>query len=250
MRPPDGSQIVFTAFDRLWVRDLPEGEARRLTDADVGEFHPVWSPDGQSIAYVTWDDADGGHIMKVPAAGGAPLQLTATGAMYYNLAWSPDGERIVASRGAARELKEASGVFFGPIGGEFVWVPGAAATPAEAEVISPTGLRDVAHFAADDPDRIYAYSPIEGLVSFRWDGTDVKRHLVVRGRQGVAGIGDPHPGQWEFLPRRVFPWRQAPDPTDPEAPRGARRACASRPDHVVAGRRPGIRPVWHRPLRG
>ena len=215
---PGGGQVVFTAFDRLWIRDLPDGEARRLTDGDAGEFHPQWSPDGRWIAYTTWDDTDGGHIMKVAVEGGEPIRLSATAALYYNVAWSPDGERIVASRGAARQLKEAAGAFFGPIGGEFVWVPAVGPEPAEAEVISPTGLRDVPHFAADDPDRIYAYSPIEGLVSFRWDGTDVKRHLIVRGRQGISGIGDPHPGQWEFLPRRVFPWRQGPDPTDPDPP--------------------------------
>ena len=215
---PGGEQVVFTAFDRLWIRDLPDGEARRLTDGEAGEFHPQWSPDGRWIAYTTWDDADGGHIMKVAVEGGEPIPLSATAALYYNVAWSPDGERIVASRGAARQLKEAAGAFFGPIGGEFVWVPAAGPQPAEAEVISPTGLRDVPHFAADDPDRIYTYSPVEGLVSFRWDGTDVKRHLIVRGRQGISGIGDPHPNQWEFLPRRVFPWRQGPDPTDPDPP--------------------------------
>jgi len=215
---PGGGQLVFTAFDRLWIRDLPDGEPRRLTEGDAGEFHPQWSPDGRWIAYTTWDDSDGGHIMKVAVEGGEPIRLSATAALYYNVAWSPDGERIVASRGAARQLKEAAGAFFGPIGGEFVWVPTAGPEPAEAAVISPTGLRDVPHFAADDPDRIYAYSPVEGLVSFRWDGTDVKRHLIVRGRQGIAGIGDPHPNEWEFLPRRVFPWRQGPDPTDPDPP--------------------------------
>ena len=211
---PGGDRIVFTAFDRLWIKDLPDGEARRLTEAEVGEFHPRWSRDGRWIAYVTWDDDRGGHIMKVSAQGGAPTRLTATAAMYYNVAWSPDGERIVASRSAARDLKEVTG-FYNPVGGEFVWVPAMAADPSEVEVISPTGLRDVAHFASGEPDRIYAYSPAEGLVSFRWDGTDVRRHMVVRGSQGVAGIADPHVDRWEYLPRRVFPWRRLPDPTDP-----------------------------------
>ena len=211
---PDGDRIAFTAFDRLWVKELPDGEARRASSHDVGEYHPQWSPDGRWIAYATWDDADGGHVMKAPADGGEPVRLTATAALYYNVTWSPDGTRIVATRGAARELKEATGLFFGPLGAEFVWVPASGEAPAEAEVISPTGSRDVAHFAADEPDRIYAYSPVEGLVSFRWDGTDVKRHLVVRGRQGLRGIGSPH-REWEFLPRRVYPWRLGPDPTEP-----------------------------------
>ena len=224
---PDGGRIVFTAFDRLWVKELPDGDVQRLTDADVGEFHPHWSPDGSRIAYVTWDDSEGGHIMTVPAAGGAATQLTATAAMYYNVAWSPDGQRIVASRGAARDLKEASGAFFGPIGGEFVWVPAAG---GEVTVISPTGSRDVAHFRSDEPDRIYAYSFAEGLVSFRWDGTEVKRHLQVIGSQGLSGIGDPHPERLVSMPRRVFPWRMAdlrdgntlgrPRPERPEAGAG------------------------------
>ncbi len=211
----DGSQVVFTAFDRLWIRELPEGESRRLTDAEVGEFHPQWSPDGAWVAYVTWDDADGGHVMKVPAAGGTPTQLTSVGALYSNVAWSPDGARIVTTRAAARQLKDASDPFFGAVGGEFVWVP---SDGGDVTVISPTGMRDVPHFASNEPDRIYAYSPVEGLVSFRWDGTDVQRHLRVLGRQGVAGYSSPHPNEWEYLPRRVFPWRQGPDPTDPDPP--------------------------------
>ena len=213
---PTGDRMVFTAFDRLWVQDMPDGEPMRLTGADAGEFHPRWSPDGQWIAYATWDDSEGGHIMKVAASGGEPVRLSATPAAYSNVAWAPGGDRVVATRSAASDLMAGSGLFAGPLGGEFVWVPSAGIEPAEPEVISPTGFRDVMHFAAGEPDRIYAYSPIEGLVSFRWDGTDVKSHLLVRGAAGAREIGDPHPDQWEYLPRRVFPWRKAPDPTDPE----------------------------------
>ena len=206
---PDGRQIAFTAFDRLWVQTLPDGEPRRLTDADVGEFQPQWSPDGLWIAYVTWDDDTGGHIMKVPAAGNAPArELTDATALYTNPAWTPDGTRIVASRGAARELREAAGLFFGPLGGDFVWV---GSEGGDVTRIAPTGSRDVPHFVDDQPDRIYAYSPVEGLVSFRWDGTDVKRHLQVRGSAGPAG-GSPHGDQPVFLPRRVAAASRTADP--------------------------------------
>lgn len=199
---PDGRRLAFTAFDRLWVQDVAGGEARRVSDADVGEYHPVWSPDGASLAYVTWDDSAGGHIMRARADGsGRPQQLTSAAALYYNPAWSPDGQRIVASRGAARELKKAPDIFFGPLGGEFVWVP---ASGGAITVIAPTGSRDVAHFSADEPERIYAYSGREGLVSFRWDGTDVKEHLRVRGAL-PPGLATPHPQDWRVMPRRVFP---------------------------------------------
>jgi Tol biopolymer transport system component len=200
---PDGSKIAFTAFDRLWVQDFPRGEPRRLTQATGGgEFHPTWSPDGQWIAWASWNDANGGHLWKARADGrGRPQQLTSVAALYYNPTWSPDGTRIVASRGAARELKKAPDIFFGPLGGEFVWVP---AEGGAVTVIAPTGNRDVPHFNVNEPDRIYAYSRGEGLVSFRWDGTDVKRHVQVRGEPARMG-GNPHPDELEVLPRRVFP---------------------------------------------
>ncbi len=201
---PDGKRIVFTALDRLYLMDLPGGTPRRLDPAEVGQYHPVWSPDGKSVAYVTWADAGGGQIMKVAVDGGAkvrPVQLTRTGALYYNLAWSPSGSRIVATRGASRDLREAQGFFGGPLGAEFVWVSSAG---GDAVVIAPTGTRDAAHFAADT-NRIYAYSPVEGLVSFRWDGTDVKQHLRVTGLPAGGGAADFDPGDQVTLPRRIFP---------------------------------------------
>jgi Tol biopolymer transport system component len=213
---PDGKLIAFTAFDRIWVQELPDGSPRRLSDAEVGEYFPAWSPDGRSVAYVTWDDSGGGHIMKASVTGsGQPVQLSSVAALYYNLAWSPNGQRIVASRGAARDLKEAAGIFFGPLGGEFVWVP---SDGGDVTVIAPTGNRDVAHFARNEPDRIYAYSFSEGLVSFRWDGTDVKRHLRVRGAP-TAGAGNPHEEDWVIMPRRIFPVpKTALEPTEAGAP--------------------------------
>ena len=31
------------------------------------EAMPAWSPAGDEIAYVTWDETDGGHIYRVAA---------------------------------------------------------------------------------------------------------------------------------------------------------------------------------------
>jgi Tol biopolymer transport system component len=205
---PDGSMVAFTAFGRVWVKTLPDGAPRRISSADIGEYHPAWSPDGRSLAWVTWDDESGGMIMRAPVAGrGGPVALTRSPALYYNVAWSPDGERVVATRVAARVLQEATGGFWGPVGGEFIWIP---ARGGEAAVIAPTGPRDVLHFRADEPDRLYAYGWGEGLVSFRWDGSDLRQHLRVTGPP-PPGLGIPvHDDHHDVLPRRVFPVLESP----------------------------------------
>ncbi len=188
---PDGRRVAFTALDRLYVADLPGGTPRRLTTQDVGEYFPVWSPDGTSIAYATWDDRES-YIMRVPAAGGTPVRLTRTSAYYRQLAWSPDGRRIVAIRSRAQDLRDAYDPFIAGLGSEFVWIPAQGAGSGEVTVIGPTGGRSRPHFTSDT-GRIYTYGslpneppqpglPSVGLVSMRWDGTDLKRHLRVTWR--------------------------------------------------------------------
>ncbi len=184
---PDGTKYAFTALDRLYVMDLPNGAPSRVTGESEGEYYPIWSPDGREIAYVTWDDSEG-HIKKVRSSGGNPRQLTTVSAFYQQLAWSPDGDRIVAMRADVRNLHESVNPFIGTgLGSEFVWVPsqGGAVT-----VIGPTGGRARPHFTAD-PDRIYTYGfapaaagqpATTSLVSTRWDNTDLKRHLRVTWR--------------------------------------------------------------------
>src|ERR1044071_1310342 len=91
---PDGKRLAFTALDRLYVMDLPGGTPRRLDPSEVGQYHPVWSPDGKAVAYVTWADAAGGQIMKAAVEGAArPVQLTRTAEAEYHLPGRAQGTR-------------------------------------------------------------------------------------------------------------------------------------------------------------
>ena len=59
---PDGKRVVFSALDRLYIMDYPNGAPKRLTKEEQTEAQPAWSPDGKTIAYVTWNDKEGGEI--------------------------------------------------------------------------------------------------------------------------------------------------------------------------------------------
>jgi Tol biopolymer transport system component len=175
---PDGKKLAFTALDRLWLMDYPNGKPRRVSALDAGEHQPTWSPDGRSIVYVSWSDADGGHVYRASAEGGEPQRLTEMPSFYSDPVYSPDGQRIVVVRGPRRERQED----FSPQGRggqsmELIWLP---ATGGDTTLISPYRGQGRPHFGKD-PNRIYAWEGSRGLVSFRFDGTDRKTHVKVTG---------------------------------------------------------------------
>ena len=182
---PSGDRIAFSLMARVYVMQWPDGTPARLTTDEINEHMPAWSPDGGRIAYTTWGDDVGGHIYGVDANGGDPERLTTAPALYNNPVWSPGGERIVAIRGPARAYDEA--LTRGVPGGadDLVWIPSGG---GDATVIAPA--RYSAHHFTANPDRIYAYGFGDGLVSFRWDGTDTKRHVRVVG-SGAPGSSAP-----------------------------------------------------------
>ena len=171
---PDGRRLAFTALDRVWVMDLPSGTPRRLTSENVGEHSPVWSPDGRYVAYVTWSE-EGGDVWRIRTDGRNPRpeRLSRRTAFYDRLNYTPDGRRLVAARGPRQPRIEESGNW----GMELVWLP---ATGGDITVIAPLTANGWPHFTRDG-QRIFITSGNDGLVSMRFDGTDIQPVVKVTG---------------------------------------------------------------------
>ncbi len=203
---PDGRQLAFTALDRLWIGSLPEPsgtqtegypvirDARRLTSSTDVEHGPVWSPDGRHIAYVTWSDSTGGDIWRVRADGREdPEKLTAASAFFDRVAYNGDGTRILAVRGSKmhrmRTLEDFG--FHGPAAElEYVWLPAEGGEPVRIAWVGRGATqqgRNAPH-AGPDPDRVYVWAGSEGLLSMRYDGTDIRTVVKVAAPAG-AGPG-------------------------------------------------------------
>jgi len=176
---PDGKKLAFTVLNRLYVMDYPNGKPRRVTTNEFTEAQPAWSPDGNSLAYVTWN-ANGGHIYKATFGGKGitSIQLTKEPGLYLSLAYNLQGDRIVFLRGSARSYKEAYGPGYDGSEDDLCWV---SSTSGAVNVIDKSLGRYNPHFVKGQQDRIYLDNGAGDLISIKWDGTDEKKYAHITG---------------------------------------------------------------------
>ncbi|HEX3880244.1 MAG TPA: S41 family peptidase [Bryobacteraceae bacterium] len=109
---PDGKMLSFVRDRReLHVIDLDSKKDRMVATGFIGGGFGggsvVWSPDNQWLAYASDTDRGLRNVFVVPAAGGAPKQVSflANGNLG-SLSWSPDGKFIVFQTGQRTEQPE------------------------------------------------------------------------------------------------------------------------------------------------
>ncbi|MEQ8690908.1 MAG: hypothetical protein RIC89_08745, partial [Pseudomonadales bacterium] len=91
----DGRRMVIEVLGDLYELDINGGVARPLTQGMAFDSQPVYSPDGQSIAFVS--DRGGSDDLWLLAPDAAePRKLSATGKMeeLASPTWSPDGSHL------------------------------------------------------------------------------------------------------------------------------------------------------------
>ena len=211
---PDGSSLAAEAargsgtnnywIAELFVVDATSGQTQSIWKPPLQIANPRWSPDGTSIAVIhglmSDEGSTGGDVWLVPAAGGAPRNLTpGLAASPSWLAWRPGGE-IVFTAHADGDTMIGS---VAPTGSAVatLWRGPAAFTSV---TLGRQGLASAAiHESFREPPEV-------------WAGEVGHWHPVTRLNAAVRPpVGEVTSLHWDSDGQRVQGWLLAPPAVDP-----------------------------------
>ena len=93
---PDGKTILFTYKGDIYTVSSAGGNARPLTISETYEFEPVWSHDGQHVAFAS-DRYGNFDVFVMPASGGEAKRLTFHSTREIPSTFTTDDEAILFS---------------------------------------------------------------------------------------------------------------------------------------------------------
>ncbi|MGK2962790.1 MAG: hypothetical protein ACSLFK_11665 [Gemmatimonadaceae bacterium] len=183
-RPGTRSLVMVTRAEKssAWSVSTDAGGERQLTPDSLNLTWQNLSPDGKTLAYVVDRGARVHDLVVSSLAGGAPRTLIAGGGTVEDLAWSPDGSRILflSDRGGSAD----------------VWVINAAGG-SPGQLVNWPSREDNAIWSGDG-SAVYFLSTHESRLGDVWsvspDGGEPKRVTrtgnisSLRSRAGVSDL--------------------------------------------------------------
>ncbi|MEY4635261.1 MAG: Serine/threonine-protein kinase PrkC [Acidobacteriota bacterium] len=149
---PDGTQVVYVADGRLYLRPIAEATAKEIPGTNTGAEHPAFSPDGSSLVFSSRAE---GVLKRIALTGGAPVTICPAGAVL-GLSWAHDGSILFAQEQGARGVLRVSAD-----GG----------TPA---VVIDVKVREQAHGPQLLPDGEHVlFTLATGTGANRWNNADI-----------------------------------------------------------------------------
>ena len=101
---PDGKTIAYAAWNdnaslyNIFTIDVATGETRQLTDNQVQNFEPSYSPNGKKIAYIEGYYQNGNlnfEVYVMNADGTSQTQVTKDSWYDWEPNWTPNGQQII-----------------------------------------------------------------------------------------------------------------------------------------------------------
>lgn len=202
---PDGKRVLFQALGHVYLRELPTGTPKRLTNDDSRfEYFPAWSRDGSKVVFTTWNDEKLADVRVLDLASGGETVITTEPGHYVDPVFAPDGTKVVYGKVSGGFITDPAwsdepGVYWANASG--------GATPVR---ITKTGM--VPQFGAD-PDRVFVTvfntdkeNDKSALVSMKLDGTEERTHFNSNNATQYAVSPD---GKWCAFAERFYVYMTA-----------------------------------------
>lgn len=194
-------------YTHVWTIALDGEDALQLTHGDANDSQPTWSPDGQSIVFVSNRRPDRAQssaatLFSVPFQGGEVRQLANDDARFGDPVFSPDGTRIAF----------AGHLDFNAVGRNVsVWTIGSGGgdiqnhTDSHDRSLSDSGMSDV-FVGSDtrpvwrDAETLLTLSSSEGTASIvAADLTENSVRVVIGGKRRIVAFSTVADGRIAFV---------------------------------------------------
>lgn len=199
---PDQKSAIYASLGKLWVRTLPNGIPKRLTQDETRfEMYPSFSPDGKWIAYATWNDAELGAVWKISVDGKTSARLTTAKGTYEELSFSRDSKKIVYHRTGGDGLR-------GPLYSKDQGIYWISADGGKPSLITEEGSRPLFSKTGDRVFLLLNEGEKTALISVGLSGQERRVHLLSENADQIVPSPDE---EWVALVERfnayiaVFP---------------------------------------------
>lgn len=99
---PDGKFLAFSSYgetpgnEDIYLKTVDEAQRIRLTTHPDADRNPVWSPDGERIAFLRWspDDRQMARVIITDNKGSDEMEVARSRGA---LGWMPDGDHLIVS---------------------------------------------------------------------------------------------------------------------------------------------------------
>ncbi len=150
---PDRGEVAFVSGGDIWTAPATGGEARLLVSHPATEAHPIYSPDGKRLAFVSTRTGNG-DIYVLTFASGDLKRITFDDSYDQLEAWSRDGKWLYFSS-SSNDVSIMNDIFR-------VAAEGGAPMPVSADHYANE------FFSAPSPDGSAVAVTARGLASAQW----------------------------------------------------------------------------------